>query len=113
MHTRQLAAFVLVTSGFLLGCEQHPVETAPQSPPLGVAQTRPATNIPTPSSDPSLPPLSAVPAASNTGSDKNADSTLTPAERSTQMPLPGQANDHSNPEAAKRGDATAPVKPAN
>jgi len=38
------------------------------------------------------------------------DSTLSPAQESTQMPMPGQANDHSLPSTGKRADqsGTAP-----
>ena len=56
--------------------------------------------------DPSVPPAEAAQAPkSNDGlpaSEAQAD--VTPREKDRQMPLPGQANDHSTPDFAKRGN---------
>ena len=106
MHSNRFATLVIVLSGLLLGCEKHPVENTSQSPPPAIVQTAPTV-------DPSLPPLDAASVKPKTGTDANVDSTLTQTERDSKMPLPGQANDHSNPEPAKRGDNTAPAKAAN
>jgi hypothetical protein len=112
MHTSRFATLVIVLSGLLLGCEKHPVESAPKSLPPAVVQSAPAASAAVPSVDPSLPPVDAATVKPKTGTDATVDSTLTQTERDTKMPLPGQVNDHSSPEVAKRGDNTAPVKAA-
>jgi len=112
MQTNRFATLVIVLSGLLVGCEKHPVESAPQSPPPANMQTAPAASASVPSVDPSLPPVDSATLKPKTGTDATVDSTLTQTERDSKMPLPGQANDHSSPEAAKRGDNTAPAKAA-
>ena len=111
MHTNRFPMLVLVTSGLLIACEKHPVETAAPSSPPAISQTGPSALRTTPAVDPSLPPLDAASVKPKTGTDATSDSTLTRTERDTKMPLPGQANDHSNPEFAKRGNTTTPAKP--
>jgi hypothetical protein len=113
MHTNRFATLVILMSGILLGCEKHPVENASQSPPPAIVQTAPAAPSAVPSVDPSLPSVEAAIVKPKTGTDATVDSALTRTERDTKMPLPGQANDDSNPEFAKRGNTTAPAKGAN
>jgi hypothetical protein len=63
--------------------------------------------------DPSLPSAdAALRRTPKSATDATRDTELTPAERDKAMPLPGQANDHSNPEFAKRGDDSSPAKSA-
>ena len=109
MHTNRWATVVLLTSGLMLGCEQHPVATAPQSPPAGASQTAPPAAATAPTVDTSLPSVESANAKPKTGTDATSDSTLTRTERDSKMPLPGQVNDHSSPAAAKRGDTTTPA----
>ena len=110
MYKKALATFVLVASGPLVGCDRHPVENASQSTPPYVSQAGPSAQITVPPGDPSVPSATAALVRPKTGTDATDDSTLTRKERDTQMPMPGQANDHSTPEFAKKGDATAPAK---
>jgi len=110
MHTNNIATLALVMSGLLLGCEKHPVENTAQSSPPAISQTAPPATAAAPVVDPSLPSLEAASFKPKTGTDATADSALTRTERDTKMPLPGQANDHSSPTVAKRGDTTEPVK---
>jgi hypothetical protein len=112
MHTNRWAMLVLVTSGLLLGCEQHPVATAPQTPPPGISQTAPPAAATAPTVDTSLPSVESAIAKPKTGTDATSDSTLTRTERDSKMPLPGQVNDHSSPAPAKRGDTTTPANTA-
>lgn len=112
MHAQTLATLTLITSGLLLGCDRHPVENVSQSLPPNVSQTAPSAHVTVPSGDLSLPPAEAALLKPKTGTDATSDTTLTRTERDTQMPLPGQANDHSSSEFAKRGDATTPAKSA-
>lgn len=114
MYIRSLAAPVLgiVVSCLLAGCDRHPIESASQSLPPTTSQSGPSAHVAVPSGDLSLPPAESALLRPKTGTDATGDTTLTRTERDTQMPLPGQANDHSSPEFAKRGDATAPAKSA-
>lgn len=109
MPVRGLASLVLVAAVALAGCERGAVEVAaphaaPVPPVAAPAQAAAA------STDPTVPPVASVPLTPKTHSDATADTTLTVKERNTQMPLPGQANDHSTPAAAKQGDDTTPAK---
>jgi hypothetical protein len=110
MHTNNFAMLALVMSALLLGCEKHPVETAAPPSPPAISQTGPSPVGTTPTVDSSLPSLEAASVKPKTGTDATADSALTRTERDTKMPLPGQGNDHSSSEVAKRGDTTEPVK---
>lgn len=72
----------------------------------------PAVPLSTP--DPSVPPVPSVLTAPTTATANDAASgratgTLTPAQESTAMPMPGQANNHSSTalDPAKKG-ASAP-----
>jgi hypothetical protein len=114
MHTKLLVSLVLVMPGLLLGCDRPPVEKASRTPPTTLAQPAPPAQVTVPSGgDPLLPTAEAALLMPNRVSEAKGDTTLTRKELDTQMPLPGQANDHSSPEFAKRGDAKAPAKPAN
>lgn len=113
MHTTTSAMLVLALSGLLVGCDRNPVESVSRPPTLNATQSTPSTNVAAPTGDPSLPPASAALLSPKAGTDVAGDSTLTRTERATQMPMPGQANDHSSPAFAKRGDASAPAKTAN
>jgi hypothetical protein len=110
MQMINVALPMLVATFFLLGCEKHPVETTNPSPSTGASSPAPASVGSAPTADPSLPPLQPATAAPKTGTDATSGSTLTRTERDSKMPLPGQVNDHSTPDAAKQGDSTAPVK---
>lgn len=109
---KPLTTLVVLASVALLACEAHPVESPPKSPPPNAAL--PALPAPgtAPSSDASLPPVGASsPKTIEGGSEATTGSILTPKELNSQMPLPGQVNDHSTPVPAKQGDSTAPAKP--
>ena len=110
MHMIKVAVPILAMSFLLLGCEKHPVETTNPSPPTAVSPPAAASVNSVPTVDTSLPPLQPAVAAPKTGTDATTGSTLTRTERDSKMPLPGQVNDHSNPEPAKKGDSTAPAK---
>ena len=110
MYKKTRATLVLVATGLLLGCDRHPVENASQSTPPYVSQAAPTAQVAVPPGDASVPPADAALLRPNTGTDATGNSTLTRSERDTQMPMPGQANDHSTPEFAKKGDAAATAK---
>jgi hypothetical protein len=110
MQMIKVAVPMLAMSFLLLGCEKHPVETTNPSPPAAVSPPPAASVSSAPTVDTSLPPLQPAVAAPKTGTDSTTGSTLTRTERDAKMPLPGQVNDHSSPEAAKKGDSTAPAK---
>ena len=111
MQMIKVAVPMLAMSFLLLGCEKHPVETTNPSPPAAVSPPAAPSATSAPTVDTSLPPVqpAAVPTP-KTGTDSTTGSTLTQTERDSKMPLPGQVNDHSNPEPAKKGDSTAPAK---
>jgi len=109
MQTRTITCVALLTSALLLGCEQSRERTSSIIAPT--TTVNPA--VVTAPSDPSLPPADAASRSPKTGSDATRDTALTRTERDQAMPLPGQANDHSNPEFAKKGDAKSPVKKNN
>ena len=112
MHAHQIATLVVIASGLVLGCEKTPVQNASQSPPPAVTQAAPPAAAAAPTVDTSLPSVEAASVKPKTGTDASTGSTLTQTERDAKMPLPGQVNDHSSPAAAKRGNATEPVKSA-
>ena len=113
MQMINVAVPMLIATLFVLGCEKHPVETTNPSPPTGASSPAPSSVGSAPTTDPSLPPLQPAAAATpKSGTDSTSGSTLTPTERDSKMPLPGQVNDHSSPEATKKGDSTAPAKAA-
>jgi hypothetical protein len=109
MKPRILATLALVTSSLLLGCEKNPVDNAMQ--PLA-SQAAPAARVAVPTGDLSLPATETALQKPKSATDATRDTELTRTERDSQMPLPGQANDHSAPDFAKRGNETAPSKPA-
>jgi hypothetical protein len=108
MQTRTIACVALVTSALLLGCEQSRERTSSIIAPTTTVNPPVVT-----ASDPSLPPADAASRSPKTGSDATRDTALTPKERDEAMPLPGQANDHSSPEFAKKGDDKSPLKTNN
>jgi hypothetical protein len=112
MDRKTLAALAVVTSSLLFGCDQRTPDKAAQTAP---APSAPASSAPAaaPTDDPSLPPAEAASRKPASGPDATPDTELTRAERNKAMPLPGQANDHSSPEFAKRGDDRTPTKSAN
>ena len=110
MQMIKVAVPMLAMSFLLQGCEKHPVETSNPTPPAAVSPPAAASVSSLPTVDPSLPPLQPATATPKTGTDSTRDSTLTRTERDSKMPLPGQVNDHSSPDVAKRGDSTAPAK---
>jgi hypothetical protein len=103
---------IFMLSAVLPGCEQHPVSAPPSAPPSGVSQAAPTSRDSAPTVDPSLPSLETAKESPKSGTDSKAGSVLTRTERDTKMPLPGQANDHSTPDIAKKGDSTSTAKPA-
>jgi hypothetical protein len=103
-HPLVLAApfAALLSSAALVGCDRA---TVPEpSPPTTTAATASTTPASPGATDPSLPDarsaLGSGTATPSTSSD--AHTSLTKAQEATQMPLPGQANDHSLPQAEKR-----------
>ena len=112
MYTKLIGFSALAASSLLFGCDQRPAATVmPQ--PAEHSRAIPPTGNEMPSVDPSLPSTGAALNGPKTGTDATSDSALTRTERDTQMPMAGQANDHSNDAFAKRGDTTGPAKPAN
>lgn len=93
----------------LAACERDvPNPPLPRIEPVAVAAGTAAAQGP----DTSVPSADSVfnPAKSAPGSDAAAgrtNSTMTPAQQSSSMPVPGQNNDHSGPLAATKG-ASAP-----
>ncbi len=113
MNPKTAAALALVTTSFLFGCEKPSLENQVKSAPPVALPPGPTANVMVPQGDPSLPPAeTAMRKMPKSATDANPDTELTPAERDKAMPLPGQANDHSNPEFAKRGDDASPAKSA-
>ena len=110
MNPRGLAALALITAGALLGCEKDPADTGAQIAPPAASPPEVSPRVAT---DPSLPPTEAALAKPKSATDATGDTELTRTERDKEMPLAGQANDHSNPEFAKRGDDAAPAKSTN
>ena len=102
------AALALVSAVCLLAaCDKIAEPPAPRAG-SGV----PAVPMATP--DPSVPPVPSVLTVPTTATAKDAPSgrttgTLTPAQESTAMPMPGQVNNHSSTalDPAKKG-ASAP-----
>ena len=113
MNPKTVAALALVTTGFLFGCDRPPLQNEAKSVPPVALPPGPTANVMVPQGDPSLPPAdAALRRTPQSATDATRDTELTPAERDKAMPLPGQANDHSNPEFAKRGDDSSPAKSA-
>ena len=105
MHFTLVAAVVALLT--LAGCDKRTVD-----------QPRPSAATSTPAvpsvSDPSVPPANSVvsPATVPTAQDAasgRATGTMTKAQESSAMPMPGQVNNHSTPalDPVKRG-ASAP-----
>jgi hypothetical protein len=112
MNPKTVAALALVTTGFLFGCDRPPLQNEAKSVPPVALPPGPTANDGA-AGDPSLLPAeAALRRMPKSATDANPDTELTPAERDKAMPLPGQANDHSNPEFAKRGDDSSPAKSA-
>jgi hypothetical protein len=112
MNRKSLAALYLITGSLLLGCEKPAVDNARQTVPPTVSQSSSTAQVTVPKGDPSVPSADAALNKPKTGTDATSDTELTRAERDKQMPLPGQANDHSTPDFAKKGDDTSPAKSA-
>jgi hypothetical protein len=100
--------FLIVVAAFAAGCD-HPIEihspdtaSAPPAPSLADTPfdaTKPATHDGAPQADDS---------AATTARDTKANApaeTLTRAKESSQMPLAGQANNHSSPAFEKGSGA--------
>lgn len=94
----------LIAMALLLGaCSKAPSEmSAPLTMPAS-AGSAPATSG---GPDPSVPDanavLKAVPAPRADAAAGRTNGTMTPAQESGAMPLPGQNNDHSAPQAPAR-----------
>jgi hypothetical protein len=112
MDRKTLAALAVVTSSLLFGCEQRTPDQAAQTAPTATPPA-PTAQVTAPADDPSLPPAKVATDKQPSATDATPDTELTRAERDKAMPLPGQANDHSSPEFAKRGDDPAPAKSEN
>ena len=107
MQRTRLAPALLAASCLLAACDKL---TEPPAPRAGTGL--PAVPMATP--DPSVPPAPSVLSQATTATAKDAASgratgTLTPAQESTAMPMPGQVNNHSSTalDPAKRA-ASAP-----
>lgn len=104
MNTKAVAAFALVTIGVLYGCEKAPLDNAAKSTLPDASPSAPTAQTTVPAGDPSVPPAKAALERPKSATDATPETEVTRPERDKAMPLPGQANDHSNPEFAKRGD---------
>jgi hypothetical protein len=96
------AAFAAIAAALLVGCEQRQQTTRVEpaaEPPVQASANAAATST----SDPSLPPADRALESPKTSQDA-AYSATTPAERDTQMPMKGQANDYNTPDRAKEAD---------
>ena len=112
MDMKTAAALALVTGSFLIGCEKPPTGGATQGATSAASGYEPAAPVASTKGDPSVPPAEAALEKPKSAPDATPDSELTRRERDKAMPLPGQANDHSTPEFAKRGDDPSPAKSA-
>ncbi len=113
MNPKPVAVLVLAIGSLLLGCEKPSVGNSAQTAPPVAAPPAPADRTAEPAGDPSVPPADTALQKPKSATDATADTELTRRERDKSMPLPGQANDHSNPEFAKRGDDRTPAKSEN
>lgn len=107
MHTTHAALTVVVTLCLLAACDKLAERPAPRA-----GSGLPAVPMSTP--DPSVPPATSVITKPTTATARDAASgrttgTLTPAQESTAMPMPGQVNNHSTTalDPVKKG-ASAP-----
>lgn len=108
MHVKLLVTPIVVATLLMLGCEANPRGNTPQPPSSKSSLAAPPGSGT--SADVSVPPSSAASPRTDEGrSGAATGSTLTPKELNSQMPLPGEANDHSTPARAKQGDSTAPT----
>jgi hypothetical protein len=112
MDAKTAAALALVVGGFLVGCEKSPTDSAAQRAASTASGYEPPAPVASPKGDPSVPPADAALEKPKSAPDATPDSEVTRAERDKAMPLPGQANDHSTPEFAKRGNDSSPAKTA-
>ena len=108
MKTTRVALVLTAAVSLLAACDKLGEPPAPRA-----GGGLPAVPMATP--DPSVPPVPSVLTAPTTATAKDAASgrssagTLTPAQESTAMPMPGQVNNHSSTalDSVKRG-ASAP-----
>lgn len=116
MNARTVAPLALLVAGLVCGCQKsverhNSADAVKPMPPPTVSQSAPATPpAAVPQNDPSVPPASTAFASEKTATDATPQTAVTSTERDQKMPLPGQANDHSNPEFAKRANEPAPPK---
>lgn len=111
---RMAVPVALALSALLGACD--PTQPEPPLPRTATAVSSPLPAVPVttgaPVRDPSVQDLS-VPDAKTTlakegakagasTDNSSAESSMTPTQESTKMPLPGQANDHSLPSTEKR-----------
>jgi hypothetical protein len=104
---KHLSVYALAAAAtFLAGCDGNPDKPVTPMPDL----VRPVTSQ-APTTDASVPPAAsvitpgAVPKPETPGARTNRS--MTRAEESSAMPMPGQNNDHSAPLAPSKG-ASAP-----
>lgn len=107
MQTTRAAVALVWAACLLAACDK-----LAEPPPPRAGGGLPAVPLSTP--DPSVPPVPSVLTAPTTATAKDAASgrstgTLTPAQESTAMPMPGQVNNHSSTalDPVKKG-ASAP-----
>src|SRR5262245_6218272 len=116
MNARTVVTLGLIVAGLVCGCQKsverhNSADAVKPVPPPVVSQSAPSTPpAAVPQNDPSVPPASTAFASEKTGTDATPQTAVTPSERDQKMPLPGQANDHSSPEFAKRSNEPAPTK---
>jgi hypothetical protein len=109
IHPSTLVALCL--SALLLNaCDKGPLgPTAPKVEAIKVepdaAKSSPATNTTVPAADSVVTPADPAPKADASAGRTN--STMTPAQESSAMPMAGQNNDHSAPLKSEKG-ASAP-----
>jgi hypothetical protein len=121
MYTRTITGIALYATALLLGCEQGRDPTPHGAAPTTAAEPPVASTPLTPSLPSAELALKSRSIDSDATRDSDAtkesdatkDTALTRKERDEAMPLPGQANDHSNPEFAKRGDDKSSAKTTN
>lgn len=104
----RILPLLIVVAAFAAGCD-HPIEihspdtaSAPPAPSLAdtpADATKPATHDGAPQEE-----SAATATARDTSANAPAE-TLTPEKESSQMPLAGQANNHSSP-AFEKGNGT-------
>ena len=99
---RSLGAWGVIVAAGLLACSEKPAELpAPRPAEVVVTPVIPGTAPATPAASTSVPSAASVlgstPATKPDPTAGRSNKTMSRAEESTAMPMPGQNNDHSAP----------------